>query len=171
MGQYSISNGHDAEHVGLELTHYSFNAKREKDGCCQVIHSARKTRDVPSLLQDHLDASAGVVHQNVDATPDSDGLVDLGVDNVLRVGDVELHEIEPRRVGERTKVLDLLDDSGGRNDLLAPVECRPDQSSAHARGGAGDEPDLGVGVLVRDIVTYGHCSRVSLGVKKMSWVG
>jgi len=98
----------------------------------------RVTRDVPPLLQDHLNASAGVVHQDVDAAPDRDRLCDLGVDDVLRVGDVELHEMEPGLVGERTEALDLLEDSGGGDDFVVSVEGGLDESPAHARGGAGN---------------------------------
>lgn len=88
--------------------------------------------------------------------PDVDGLYDLGVDDILRVGDVELHEIEPGGVGEGAEVLDLFEDSGGGDDLVVPVESRLDESPAHARGGAGDEPDLDVGLVVRNVVGEGH---------------
>jgi len=30
VGQYGISNGHDAEHVGFELTDYPLDAEEEK---------------------------------------------------------------------------------------------------------------------------------------------
>ena len=96
------------------------------------------TRDVPSFLQDHLNAGPGVVHQDVDATPDCDRLCDPGVYNILRVGDIELHQVEPGRVRERAKALDLLEDSGGGDDLVVSVEGGLDESSAHARGGTGD---------------------------------
>ena len=122
MRQYSISNGHDAEHVGFELTHYSLDTRGKKGKSCRGRSSARKARDVPSLFQDHLDTSAGIVHQHVDMTPDSNSLRDLRVDDVLRVGDVELHEIELGRVCDTAKVLDLLEDSGSCNDLVVSAE-------------------------------------------------
>lgn len=118
--------------------------------------SQHATRDAPSLLQDHLNTSTGVVHQDVDATPDVDRLRDFGVDDVLGVGDVELHEIEPGRVRKRVKVLDLFEDSGGGDDLVIAVESSLYKRSAHAGGGAGDEPDLGVGVVLGEILGDGH---------------
>jgi len=114
------------------------------------------TRDVPSFLQDHLNAGTGIVHQDVYATPDCDRLRDLGVDDILRVGDVELHEVEPGRVGEGAKALNLLEDSGGGDDLVVSVEGRLNERPAHARGGTGDQPDPGVGVVVEEILGDGH---------------
>ena len=71
-------------------------------------------------------------------TPDFNCLRNLGIDDLLGVGDVELHEIEPGRVGERAEVLDLLEDSGGGDDLVVSAEGGLDEGPAHARGGAGD---------------------------------
>lgn len=114
------------------------------------------TRDVPSFLQDHLNAGTGVVHQDVDATPDCDRLGDLGVDDILRVGDVELHEVEPGGIRETAKALDLLEDSGGGDDPVISIEGRLDEGPAHAGGGTGDQPDPGVGVVVEEILGDSH---------------
>ena len=153
MGQYSISNGHDAEHVGLKLTDYSLDTGKKRTSL--LGDPAGITSYIPSLLQYHLNAGAGVVHQNVDATPDLDGLCDLGVNDILRVGDVELHEMEPGRVRERAEVLNLLEYSGGGDDLVVSVEGGLDQSPAHAGGGTGDEPHPGAGVVGK-VLGDGH---------------
>ena len=54
------------------------------------------------------------------------------------------------------EVLNLLEDSGGGNDLVISAESRPDELSAHPRRGAGDQPDLGVEVVVGDVFGDGH---------------
>ncbi len=98
MWQHGVCDVQDAEEVRLKL--------------CERGEGA-------SLLEDGLDAVAGVVDDDVYAAPDGEGLLDALLHELGRVGDVELEEVEAGAFGCGEDCAELLEVAGCCDDAVA----------------------------------------------------
>lgn len=97
------------------------------------------------FLGGHELVDAGVVEDDVDVAEEGPGVVDLGGEGGEVGGDVELEEAQGGG-GLEEGAETGFDVAAGGNDAVTAAEEFLDYGLADARGGAGDEPDLG-----------GHC--------------
>ena len=74
---------------------------------------------LPSLLEDGLNAVAGVVDDNIDTTEARNRLFDALLDDLDLVRDVELDETQPCAIGAGEDAAELVEVARSRHDAIA----------------------------------------------------
>ena len=110
------------------------------DALRRILHDleAMAVRDLHDRV--HLAGNTGVVHRHDGLCPVGDGLFDLRLINVHRVGaDVHKHQPGPRQHGRGCRAGEGI---AGQNDLIAGLQVTQQHGHIQRRGAAGGQQHL-----------------------------